>query len=69
VLVPKNTELADIAYWAGIGVPCSIDAQSAFDAIHRVIREGLRPEERVTNAISKLSDNDFVAKLTLLDSE
>jgi len=69
VLVPKDTQLADLAYWAGIGVPCAIDAQSAFNAIHKVIREGLRPEERVRNAISKLSDNDFVAKLTLLDSE
>jgi len=69
VLVPKDTQLADLASWAGIGVPCSIDAQSASHAIHMVIRERLRPDERVRDAVSRLSDNDFVSKLTLLDSE
>jgi glycosyltransferase involved in cell wall biosynthesis len=68
VLVPKNTPLADLAYRAGIGVPCSIDARSASNAIDKVIREKLRPEDRVRDAISKLSDNDFVAKLTMLGS-
>jgi glycosyltransferase involved in cell wall biosynthesis len=64
VLVPQQTQLADIARLVGIGLPCRVDAISVTAAIAKAVERGFMLDPHARDARARLSDQDFVSKMT-----